>query len=305
MTTPALPYILLLGFLFGSTLIASRFSVGQYSTLTYIGLRLVLASIAFLAVFILSRSRRLPRDGQLWRRASFLGIFGTAVPMVAIVTSLEFQSSGVTSILLTAGPAITVLLAHFTLADERLTLRKGVGVILALGGAFLLAALGESGLPDVSRASPVGYILVLSAMFFAGAATIFTRKYLSEYEALEVTSIRMYAAALAVMPLSLLLVGFDLSNVDLRGYGALLYAAFVGTFAGMLVLFYIIQRFGATASAMAGYVIPIVATLGGVLLLGETITGGMLAGMALIVVGLSIINQRVKTTQPLGEIAQH
>jgi drug/metabolite transporter (DMT)-like permease len=64
----------------------------------------------------------------------------------------------------------------------------------------------------------------------------------------------------------------------------------------MMLAFHNIQRFGATASAVTAYVIPIVATLGGVLLLGETITKGMALGMGLIVGGVAIINQRARQT---------
>jgi drug/metabolite transporter (DMT)-like permease len=85
--------------------------------------------------------------------------------------------------------------------------------------------------------------------------------------------------------------------VNNQGYAALLYAAFVGTFAGMMLAFYNIQRFGATASAVTAYIIPIVAMFGGVLLLDETITRGMILGMGLIVAGVAIINQRPRRAQ--------
>ena len=111
-------------------------------------------------------------------------------------------------------------------------------------------------------------------------------------DALDVASVRMWVAAAAVMPLSLLLVGFDLGDVTSQGYMVLLYAAFIGTFSGMMLAFYNIQRFGATASAMTSYVIPIVAGIAGVLLLGETITTFMAIGMALIIAGIALINQR-------------
>lgn len=297
MSPEALPYIILLGILFGSSLVVSRFSVGQFQPLTYIGLRLGLAGLAHIAVYVFSRSRQWPQGRHLWSRAAVLGIFATAIPMTGIVSSLQYQSSGVTSVLITTGPALTVLMAHFLLPDESLTRRKGVGVILALAGAFLLAVRGESGLPDVERASPVGYLLVLGAMVSASASTVFARKYMRDLETFDVASVRMWVAALAIIPISLLLEGFDLSQVTGQGYGALLYAAFVGTFAGMMLAFYNIQRFGATASAVTAYIIPIVASLGGVLILGETITTGMLLGMALIVGGVAIINERQRLGQ--------
>jgi drug/metabolite transporter (DMT)-like permease len=69
-------------------------------------------------------------------------------------------------------------------------------------------------------------------------------------------------------------------------------AGLAGTFSGMLLSFYNIKRFGATAGAMSEYVIPIVAASGGVLILGEHVTLGMLTGMVLIAGGITLINQR-------------
>jgi len=217
--------------------------------------------------------------------------------MTALVSSLQFQSSGMTAMLITTGPALTVLMAHFSLPDETLTGRKSLGVLLALSGAIFLALRGQSGLPDIQRASPIGYFLVLGAMVSSSSSTVYARKTMRDLDTFDVASVRMWVAALAIAPLSLLLAGFDLSRVNSQGVGALLYAAFVGTFAGMMLAFHNIQRFGATASAITAYIIPIVATVGGVLLLGETITRDMAFGMALIVVGVALINQRALQSQ--------
>jgi drug/metabolite transporter (DMT)-like permease len=211
--------------------------------------------------------------------------------MTAIVSSLQYQSSGITAVLITTSPAITVLMAHFLLPDEPFTRQKATGVVIALAGALLLAILGESGLPDVSRAEPTGYILVLAAMLFGSGSAIYSRKYLRPFDTIDVTSVRMVSATVALVPVSLLLVGFDLGQVDIQGYMALLYASFVGTFSGLILAFYNVQRFGATASAMSAYIMPIVASIGGALLLGESITTGMVAGMILILTGVALINR--------------
>ena len=292
MPVQALPYISLLGFFFGSTLIASRFSVGQYAPTTYIGLRMVIASLCHVAVYAVLRRRPWPRDRRLWRHAMVLGVFGTAIPMTFIVSSLQYQSSGVTSLLITTQPAITVLLAHFFLTDERLTRRTTIGIGLALSGAVMLALRGETGLPDMTAASPIGYLMVLFAMLMGSGSTIYARLYMTDLDAFDVGSIRMWTAALVVMPLSALTIGVDLSAVTAVGYTALAYAALVGTFAGMLLAFYNVKRFGATASALTSYVIPIVAGVGGVLVLGETFTPVMGVGMAIIIAGIAILNQR-------------
>jgi drug/metabolite transporter (DMT)-like permease len=288
----SLPYITLLATFFGTTLVVSRFSVSQYEPLTYVGLRLLIASLCYVAIYTLSPSRRLPRDRRVWLHSPILGIFSTALPMTFIVSSLKFQSSGITALLLTAGPAITVVMAHFWLPDEKLNPRKILGVSMAVGGAVLLIILGESGLPDVSRANPIGYLMVLTAMLIASAMTIYQRKYMRVLDWFEVGSVRMWTAAVVTFPLSILITGFDLSGVNLQGYMALLYAALIGTFSGMLLAFYNIKRFGATASAMTANLIPIVAIIGGALFLDETITSGMIMGMVFILGGMAVLNQR-------------
>ncbi|MCB0014130.1 MAG: DMT family transporter, partial [Anaerolineales bacterium] len=122
-------------------------------------------------------------------------------------------------------------------------------------------------------------------------------KYMKNFDAFDVASIRMFAATVALIPLSLLAVGFDLAAVTSLGYGALVYAALVGTFGGTMLAFYNIKRFGATASSMTAYVVPVVANIGGILFLDEIFTRGMLAGTGLIVLGIYIINRRQRVVR--------
>jgi drug/metabolite transporter (DMT)-like permease len=287
LTVQAIPFILLQGFFFGTSLIASRFSVGQFHPTTYLGLRTVLASLCHTAVYLLDRHRRWPTDRHLWRHAVLLGIVGTAVPMTAIITAMQYLSAGLASVLSTAGPAITVLMAHFFLADETLTARKSAGVALALGGALSLALRGETGLPDISQASPLGYGLILLTNVCASGMTIYARKFMVNFDAFDVASARILVAALTVMPLSALFVGLDLDGVNGQGYLALGYATVVGTFLAFSLSFYNVKRFGATAGAMPLYVMPVVSSLGGALILDEQITG-----MGLIAAGIALINQQ-------------
>ncbi len=299
MPSKSIPYITLLATFFGTTLVVSRFSVSQFAPMTYVGLRLLIASLCYVVIYALSPTQRIPRERKLWIHAPVLGVFSTAIPMILIVSSLQYQSSGITALFLTAGPAITVLMAHFALADERLTMRKTIGVMLAVGGAVLLTLLGESGLPNVTRANPLGYVLVLTAMFIASGMTVYARKYMRDLDWFDVGSVRMWTAAFVALPLSLIWVGFDLSRVNVQGGIGLLYAALVGTFAGMLLAFYNVKRFGATAAAMTANLIPIVAIIGGALFLGETITIGMIVGMILILGGTAILSQKEeKLSQP-------
>jgi drug/metabolite transporter (DMT)-like permease len=178
-----------------------------------------------------------------------------------------------------------------------------LGVFLALSGAFLIVALGETGLPNVNQANPIGYLMIFSAALFSGFTTIYVRKNMVQYQAFEVTSLRLFFAALFVLPLSFILDGFDLSRATTTGYVVVVFAALT-LFAGFFLGFYVIQRFGVTVAAMSDYVPPIVASLGGAFLLGEKVTTGMLAGMVLILTGVAVINlkRRRHRKQPYPQI---
>jgi len=262
---------------------------------------MVIASMAHLVIYWFMAGKHIPRNVELWKRAGLLGIFGTAIPMTSVVASLQFQSTGVSSLMLTTVPAITVVLAHFFLPDEPLTLRKIIGVSLALGGAVMLALSGENGLPDMTDAPPTGYILVSIAVICSAVMTIYARKCLKGYDSFDVASIRIFVAAMTIMPLSLFSVGFDMSTVTAQGYGALFYAALIGTFFGLLLSFYNIKRFGATPAAMTSYMIPIVAGIGGVVVLGEEFTNTMIFGMIVIIAGVALLQEFEKKKVVIGK----
>ena len=288
-TQPA-PNIILLGTFFGTTLVASRFSVGQMSSLTYVGLRLSLAALGFLIIYLLPNSKRTwPRGNDIWQHGIILGIFGTALPMVSFVSSLQFISSGLTSVLMTTSPAITAILAHILLPDEKLTIKRGVGVILAFIGALLLTVRGESGIAGLTRANPLGYIFVFSGIFSANIMSIYIRKKMRGYSTFDVGVIRMITSSLVVLPLAWLVSGLDISRVDSMGWTVLVYTAIIGTFFAMMLDFANIKRFGATISSMVTFVIPIVAVVCGAIFLGEQTTSSMLAGMLMIIAGVWVI----------------
>lgn len=294
MSPSALPYVLLTGLLFGSSLIVSRYAVGQMEPTTYIWLRLAISLILFGGVYagaaLRGRPRRLPAGRTLWRDGVMLGVFSTALPMIGTIASLRYLSAGVTALLLTITPAVVVLLAHFLLPDEPLSPRKAAGIGLALAGAALLVLRGESGLPGVAG-SPIGYALALGAILCDALMIIYIRRRCADHDTFSLSTARTLVAVAVVAPLSLLFVGLDLSAVTRTGAAGLVYSAVASTFGGLMLFQWVNQRFGATSASLSSYVLPVVAAVGGVLFLGERITPVMAAGTALIIGGIVVLNR--------------
>src|SRR5690606_15609603 len=152
-----------LGFILGSTLVVSRFSLGQYHPFVYISLRLLVANFVLWSNYFILRRRALPRDWRLWGHGTVLGLF-SALPIIGFVTSLQYQSSGVTSILNATMPVMLMLAAHYFLVDEPLRWHKMAGALVAFAGVIFLLLRGETGLADAAQADWRGYALLGMAL---------------------------------------------------------------------------------------------------------------------------------------------
>ena len=88
MHTKAFPFVGLLGFLWGTNLVVMRVGVGQFDPMVFVGIRLLLASLAFVVVYTFSGRRLIPTDRKLWLYATFLGIISTAIPWPSISAAI-------------------------------------------------------------------------------------------------------------------------------------------------------------------------------------------------------------------------
>ena len=271
-------------------MVVSRFATGQYEPLVFVSLRMTLASLFYLSAYLVRPGMSFPKSRRLWLHGGLFGIFGIAIPMSCYVSSLVYLSSGVVSLFQTLSPAVTVVLAHFWLSDERMNQYKAIGVFVAFAGAMTLFANGETGLLEVARADWRGYALVSAAVLSASVGGVYGRKYLRNDSNYDVSTIRMLVSAAILIPVAGLSFGFDLGAIQVSGYLALIFTAFFGSFLAFLLNFYIIKRFGATEGSESSYVTPLAAIVLGALLLKELVTPIMIVGMLLMFAGLTIIN---------------
>lgn len=291
MHNKAFPFISILSLFWGTNIVASRFGIGEFAPLFFIALRLAIATLFFVPVLFLT-GRRWPRETAVWQAAAISGILGVSIPMSTFILSLQYQSSGVTSIFITMTPVLMVIAAHFFLPDEKMTRNKGLGVALALAGTIFLALRGESGLADVGRASPLGFGLIMLGLTSETANAMFVRRRMKAMDPMTVTGIRLGVGAVILAIVALLVSDVSFSAVTPMGYFSLGYAALIGALGGQFVAFYVVRRFGATAFSLTAYLIPVVAVIVGVLVLNEIVTWGMLVGVVLIGGGIFLINWR-------------
>ena len=185
-------------------------------------------------------------------------------------------------------PAITCIMAYYVLPEERLTAAKISGVILALLGALVLAANGETGLSDPPEGIRAGLALSFLGVLFGSSSDVYARRFMQDFDLLGSASIRTFAATAVLTPVVIFGSSSNFEAVVTPSHLALVYTALV-IFAGTLMPFNIIRRFGATIMAMAGFIIPLAALLLGVLMLNETVTPVMALGILMIFSGLFLV----------------
>ena len=284
----ALPSVLLLGFSFGTSLVVSRFSLGQFHPVVYVALRLPLAA-AIALVWTRLKNGRFPSSQKLWLHGIVVGLFSTAAPMLLFMLALQYQSSGVTALFITLTPIASMLIGHIRLHDEPMTARRVIGSVIAFAGCGLLLLSGETGL-GVSHWE--GFVLVLGGVVCQGFGIVHLRKHLSDENSLEVAVVRLTVATVIVVPIAAIFVGFDFSRVMWTGVAALSYGTIFGTLLGFVLYSFLVVRFGPAKATQTEYLVPVFATIAGAIFLDERITLVMVVGMLITFAGLAIVTRR-------------
>jgi drug/metabolite transporter (DMT)-like permease len=101
-------------------------------------------------------------------------------------------------------------------------------------------------------------------------------------------------AASVMLAIALAFTGAPTPHVTAENVAALAVLGIIGTGFAYVLNHQIITSEGATVASTVTYLLPVVAIVLGVLVLGETITVTVLAGIALVLAGVALTRRRAK-----------
>jgi probable blue pigment (indigoidine) exporter len=221
---------------------------------------------------LLAATRRLPK-GAWWWKSAVLGMlnFGAFFPLLFV--GAYRLPGGVAATIGSVQPLVVALLSLVVLG-----LRPSRTVLYAAlagtGGVALLTLTAEA------RLDPVGIAAMLTATSLMGLAIVLAKKWGRTETALVMTGWQLTVGGLVLLPLTLAVEGlppaFTWDNV--LGFG---YLGIFGTAAAYALWFRGIDRLGPTSVSLLGLTNPIVATLAGLVVLGQTLTGWQLLGFTI------------------------
>jgi drug/metabolite transporter (DMT)-like permease len=277
--------LFLLSLLWGGAFFFGKVAIVEIPPLT-LALGRVLIAAAMLAVFVrtggLSSSR-------LWASYIMLGLLQNVIPFGLVFWGQIFIPSSLSSILIATTPLFTVLIAHITTVDDKLTLARLVGLVAGFSGVAIV--IGPDLLHEFGMNLAAEVASLLAAVSYA-IAGVYGRRFRNA-PPLFVSTGQLIASTIILAPAAALIDRpWNLPIPSPVALCSLLALAVFSTALGYLIYFRILSRAGATNVMLVTFLMPVSTILLGILILGEHVTLRHLAGLAIIAVGLAAIDGR-------------
>jgi len=280
---------LLLGLIWGTSFLWIKIGVRELQPFTLVGFRLLFGLLAMVIIIVLRRPA-FPRSARTWFFLCLMGLTNTALPFVLITWGELSVDSAVASVLNSSMPLFTLIIAHFFLEDERMTLMRVGGLALGFAGIVLLFSrdLGRSG----SGQGLLGHLAILAAALSYAISSVYARRTLKGVPTLVQAFVPLLVADSAMWIGAASLEGpLHLPQLPLT-WLAVAWLGVLGSAIAYLLYYYLLHRVGSTRTSLVTYVFPVVGVAAGVLFLGERLDWHLALGALLVVGGIVIVNRR-------------
>ncbi len=234
----------------------------------------------------------LGRDGTLGAGVLAGALFG--FEFLLIFSGLEYTSVARSALLVNTMPFWVLVGAHFLLGERMDGIKLG-GLALAFAGVAVIFSdrLSVPG-PDAW----IGDLMSLGAGALWAATTLVIKgSKLSSTAPEKVLLYQLAVSAVIMLPL-LLVAGPLLRDVTVLATGALVFqAVFVVAFT-YLVWFWLVRRYPASGLSSFAFLTPAFSVLMGGLILGEPLSMRLFLALAMIAIGIIIVNRPRRAALP-------
>lgn len=288
MTTAPTPFnwfsILTLGLIWGGTFMVVSIALEGYGPITVACARTTLGAIALLSARAAMR-RPMPNlgDARLWRYIAVIGALSTAFPFMLLSWGQQYVPSAFAGISMSAVPLMILPLAHF-FTDERLSIRKFLGVCFGFVGALVLIGPGLMQLGQ--GAEPLAQIACLGAALCYALSSILTRR-CPPVDPVSLSALSLTMGAIILVPSMLVFEGVP-QWVNTRSGLAILFLGFLPTALATLLRVQVIRSAGSVFMTLVNYQVPLWSMVFGAMVLSEDLPLRFYAALALILSGLAV-----------------
>ena len=289
----AIATLVTLTILWGLNYTAVKYSNQGISPIFACTLRSLIASICGVIYCLKVRERLFHTDIMLFHGFMVGLLFG--LEFACIYFGLLYTDAARSGVFVYLSPFVVAVGAHFFLKDDRLTLMKTVGLIIAFVG-LIIVLLGK---PHTAKPTMlIGDILEIIAAFFWGATTLYIKRYMAEkVHPINTFLYQLFFSIPILFAVSLILEPTWVSSINLTIATSLFYQSVIVAFLSYFVWFKLIHRYAVSRLSAFTFFTPIFAVLFGTIFLKEEFTISLMIGLPMVCLGIFFVNWRARTTR--------
>jgi drug/metabolite transporter (DMT)-like permease len=276
----------LLTLVWGTTWSAITISLRGIPPFTGVAMRFAIASVLLLGyarmmgIPLAATSRRDRRLRVLHAVLSFCVSYGV------VFWAEQWVPSGLASVLFATFPLLVVVMAHFALPKERMTIPVLVGIGLGFAGIAVIFAEDFELIGGSMVALAAGVMLV--SPLVSATVSVAVKKWGSGMHPVPFNAVAMVLATGIMGVVAAIVERHRLLVFDPGPVAALLYMAIAGTAMTFPLYFWLLEHMEARQVALIGYGTPVVALFIGAAFMSEPMTVRTWIGSAMVVVGVAV-----------------
>jgi drug/metabolite transporter (DMT)-like permease len=277
-----------LSVLWGATFFFIAVALPEVPPLTLVLLRVAIAALV-LVPLVYAFGHRMPAAAGEWRSFVALAAVNNVIPFTLMVYGQTRIAGSLAAVLNATTPLFTLVVFRL-FAGEALTRSKLAGVLLGIAGVGVLvgpAALGANG------STVTGMLCILGGSLSYAVAAL-SMRHLRQVPPLVSAATQLTCATVMLLPLAAVTDRFwTLPVPGVSAIAAVLGFALLSTALAYIVFFRVSATAGPANVMLVTLLIPVTATLLGMLILGERLTLNQVAGALVIASGLVVIDGRL------------
>ena len=270
--------------MWGLSFIASKHAMNAgFTPMTLALMRYVMAA-ACLAPATLAAEKKLTLRRQDVVPMVLSGVMGITAYYFCEYNGIQRTSTVSASLILAAIPILTMLV-QAAVNRTRLRPAQTAGAVISLVGVALVLTGGS----DEGQAGIVGDLFILGASVVWVAYIFISRRLRGAYSSLAMNTCQALTALLTLLPLALT-ERCDLAAIPWDGWAAVAVLAVICSALCYYLYGNALYEMSPLASAIFINLIPLTTIVGGVVLLGESLTWLTVAGGAMIIGSIFLVN---------------
>ncbi|MDY0303663.1 MAG: DMT family transporter [Sphaerochaeta sp.] len=285
------------GILWGSAYPAIKqgyifFSVGSDDTaakMAFAGLRFLLSGLLVFLFRAFQPHEKRPLtslSGGDWAKVGVLALLQTTIHYTFFYIGVSYTSGAKSSILNSSSVFFAALFAHFAYSDDKVTIKKAIGIILGFAAVILVNLDDTLGLSFTLTGE--GFIVI--AAFLHSFSALFSKRLSKRVDPVLMTALQLFIGGFILLLIGLFM-GASFPKSSGGGYLLLLYLAALSAVA--FSLWTLLLKYNKVSSiTIFNFLIPVSGTLLSALFLGESVLKPeYLISLPLVVAGIVLVTR--------------